>query len=383
MKKVFAIASTSLRRLFRDRSNYFFVFILPIGIIIIVGSMFGSGFAPTIGVVGPTDGLGLRAIESIEAVGGIDVVRYDDADDARLAVERSTVEAAAIIGDDVDDQLRSGGSVTVEWLARPDSAGPQLQAAVAAALDDLSSRVLAARLLDGELESDLVVVDGLAGAAPEIDVVGTTAGESIFGGELGQFDIGASTQLVLFMFLTGLTGSAALIQSRQLGVSQRMLGTPTSAGSIVLGEALGRFGVVLVQGLYIIAVTLVAFGVNWGDPLGAAAIMVVFGLAAAGAAMLMGSVFRNDQQAGGIGVMLGLGLAALGGSMIPVEVMPAGMQQVAKFTPHAWALDAFAELVRRDGTVFDILPQLGVLAGFAAGFLLLATWRFRAVLTKG
>jgi ABC-2 type transport system permease protein len=111
--------------------------------------------------------------------------------------------------------------------------------------------------------------------------------------------------------------------------------------------------------------------------------MALFGLTAAGAAMLMGSVFRNDQQAGGVGVMLGLGLAALGGAMVPVEVMPASMQQVARGTPHAWALDGFAVLVRQNGSVTDILPQLGVLAAFAAGALLVAAWRFRTVITRG
>jgi ABC-2 type transport system permease protein len=99
--------------------------------------------------------------------------------------------------------------------------------------------------------------------------------------------------------------------------------------------------------------------------------------------MLMGSVFQNDQQAGGIGVMLGLGLAALGGAMVPVEVMPSGMQNVARFTPHAWAIDAFGELVREDGTIVDIGPQLGVLALFAVALLVLAAWRFRVALTRG
>ena len=44
--------------------------------------------------------------------------------------------------------------------------------------------------------------------------------------------------------------------------------------------------------------------------------------------------------------------------------------------------EAFAELVRRDGTVADILPELGVLVVYATVLLLLASWRLRAVLTR-
>ena len=148
------------------------------------------------------------------------------------------------------------------------------------------------------------------------------------------------------------------------------------------GEAGGRFGVALTQGLYIMSLTLVIFGVNWGDPIGAVAILLVFSAVGAGAGMLMGSVFSNDQQAGGIGVVLSLGLAALGGCMLPLELFSPTMQAVAHVTPHAWALDGFAELVRRGGTVADILAELAVLAAFAVALLLAASWRLRVVLTR-
>jgi len=98
--------------------------------------------------------------------------------------------------------------------------------------------------------------------------------------------------------------------------------------------------------------------------------------------MLMGSLLHNDQQASGLGVLLALGLGALGGAMVPIEIFPDGMQTVAKLTPHAWAIDAFAELVRRDGTIVDILPQLGVLTGFAAVLLLIAAWRLHKALIR-
>ncbi len=192
----------------------------------------------------------------------------------------------------------------------------------------------------------------------------------------------AAQQLVLFTFLTALAGSAALILSRKLGISRRMLSTPTSTGTIVGGEGAGRWAVAMVQGLYIVIVTYLLFRVDWGDPWGALLILVAFSAVGAGAGMLMGATFKNDQQAGGIGVVLSLGLAALGGCMLPIELFSPAMTRVAHLTPHAWALDGFAELVRRDGTVADILPELGVLVVYATVLLLLAAWRLRAVLTR-
>jgi ABC-2 type transport system permease protein len=68
--------------------------------------------------------------------------------------------------------------------------------------------------------------------------------------------------------------------------------------------------------------------------------------------------------------------------MLPIELFGPTMTTVAHFTPHAWANDAFAELLRRDGTTADILPQLGALALYAAVLLLAASRRMRAVITR-
>ncbi len=51
-------------------------------------------------------------------------------------------------------------------------------------------------------------------------------------------------------------------------------------------------------------------------------------------------------------------------------------------TPHAWALEAFEELVAYDGGFAEIAVFLLILLGYAAIFFALGTWRLRAVLTR-
>ena len=57
-------------------------------------------------------------------------------------------------------------------------------------------------------------------------------------------------------------------------------------------------------------------------------------------------------------------------------------RRVAMITPHAWANRAMAELVRRDGTLGDVLPEVTVLAGFAVVVLSAATVLLRRNLTR-
>lgn len=80
--------------------------------------------------------------------------------------------------------------------------------------------------------------------------------------------------------------------------------------------------------------------------------------------------------------MLSIGMAALGGAMFPLELFGETMQRVAHATPHAWAIDAFSELIRHDGSTMDILTELGVLVVYATVLFVLAAWRLRVAITR-
>ena len=384
-----AIGANSVRRLVRDRSNIFFVFIFPMALILIIGSTFGSGSSPHVAVVATGSGSYTRElVDTLTSREALVVDRYADEDAAREAVARGQASAGLLVPADYDRLVTSGDAATLEVIARQETTSIALETTIQAAVARQNTIVQAARFAtsQGALPADQALSRArmVAAALPGVTVDVTRAGTSVWAGyeNLGQFDLGASQELTLFMFLTSLAGSAALIQTRQWGVARRMLSTPTPAGAIVVGETLGRFGVAFVQGAYIVLGTVFVFGVSWGDWLGTFAVVVLFGLVSAGAGILMGSTFANDQQASGIGIGIGLGFAALGGAMAPLEVFSPTMQKIAHITPHAWAIDAFAELVRHDGTIVDILPQLGVLAAYAVVLLAVSTVLLRRSLLR-
>ncbi|HEY5428402.1 MAG TPA: ABC transporter permease, partial [Solirubrobacteraceae bacterium] len=114
---------------------------------------------------------------------------------------------------------------------------------------------------------------------------------------------------------------------------------------------------------------------------GTAAVILSFCLVGTGAAVLVGSLCQTEEQARPVAFLLGLGLAALGGSMAPLEVFPATARAIAHVTPHAWANDAFSKLLKHGGDLITVLPQIGVLLGFAALATTVAVWRLRHALT--
>lgn len=391
MRRVVAIGRVNTVRFMRERANLFFVFAFPLLIILLLGASFGGGFETRLGayVVGESGPLADRLLERLDDLEDIRVEEVASEDQLIDHVQRGRLDGGLLLPADYDTVLTGSGTTEVVYVGRPaDAEGQLLAVTVQETIAAEAAPVRVARFVVSQQGGDLAgLIEEARTVVPltaRVTVSYREAGEPLFEGfeDLGAFDLGASQQLILFTFLTSLAGSAALIQTRRLGVARRMLSTSTPTPVIVGGEAAGRFVVAMIQGLYIMVGTLLLFGVKWGSPTGAVAVLVVFSLVGAGAAMLMGSLFHNDQQAGGLGVLLALGLAAIGGCMVPIEVFPDTMQTIAKLTPHAWGVDAFAELVRRDGTIVDILPQLGVLAAFAVVLFVLASWRLQRVLTR-
>lgn len=380
--KVWTIGVNGIRRLLRERSNIFFVFILPLAIIMIVGAQFGaSGIGPEVVVSHGGSTVENEILERVEA-SGVDLQVVDGEAAVVDEVERGLATAGIVFPPGFGDSVTSGEVAEIGFVSRPESAGslqPILTAAVADATASYRVAVVVAAETDRPYTEAVQAVELVE--VPGVQVTTERVGELLFGSNLGQFSLSSFQQLVLFVFLTTLTGSAALIQSRQLGVSRRMLSTPTSVGSVVVGEGMARFFVGVFQGIYILVVTLVAFSVDWGNLLGASVLLVALAAVGAGAAMLLGSLFRNDQQAGGFAVMIALGLGALGGCMLPLELFSPTLRRIAHITPHAWANDGFAELVYGGGSLADILPEVGVLAAYAIVLLSVAGWRLRRVLT--
>lgn len=387
--KALAIATANAKRFLRERSNVFFVFVFPLLLVLLIGVAFGGSLDARVGVHIEGDGgpYAEALLAEIEAIDDLTTERFETREALTDAVQRGSVQGGLVVPRGYEQAVPGTETITLEFIARPDSTsqllGQSVQGAVAIEAIPLRAARFAASESDAGFEEALETARTVAATDIGVMVHDRTVGESVFEDfeNLGTFDLGAHQELVLFVFVTSMAGSAALIQTRQYGVSRRMVSTPTSIGTIVLGETAGRFGVAMTQGLYIMLGTLVVFGVSWGDPLGATAILVMFSLVGASVGILFGALFDNDQQAGGFGVLIGLGLAAIGGAMVPIEIFPDTMATIAKVTPHAWAIDGFSELVRRNGTIVDILPNLAVLGAFAGIILLLGGWRLRRVLT--
>ena len=249
---------------------------------------------------------------------------------------------------------------------------------VSAAVDQESATATAARFAavhaGVSFDGALVTARSLAtGGGVSVDVSAATGRAPL----PTAFSYTAPSNLVLFVFITSLAAAVIIVNARRLGVTRRMLATPTPAGAILTGQAVSRFGMAVFQGVFIVALGAVVFGVSWGDPLAAALLVLSFALVSTGAALLMGTFARTEDQAGAMGPAIGIALGMLGGCMWPLVIVPPIMRAIGHATPHAWAMDGFIALIANGAHVGDIVGKLLALAVFAALLLAAGIWSMR------
>lgn len=385
MRNALAVAGVELRLFLRDRSNLFFVFVFPLMLVLMIGLQFGEGAnAGRVAVSGADSSLQTGLVDQLESD---DVVVSEPEWEAALELlARGRLDVAVRLDPAAGTAYDAGEAVTLEVVRGSSSNAPVVEQQVRVAVDALRSGRARLAALEGQGVPTDSAAAALSAAEQDVSpaVLEVTYVDRLsqeFAG-LGQFDFGASGQLLLFVFLSCLAGSATLIQARRLGVVARMLSGPMTAGQLVVGEILGRWAIGLFQGGYIMLASSLLFGVGWGSLPLSLLVLLLFSLVAAGAAILLGTMLENEGAASGAGVGIGLVLAALGGSMLPLELFPDSIRVVANLTPHAWAYDAFAEIQRRGGTLVDVLPQLGVLAAMGLLLASLGAWSLRRSLAR-
>ncbi|MFI5034749.1 MAG: ABC transporter permease [Acidimicrobiales bacterium] len=380
--KSLAIARASLRRVARDRTALFFLLVLPVFVILIIGASVRGFSMFKVGVVDQGAGpIGQQLTSALRHATDLKVRDYPNLEAATKGVARGEVLAAVVLPRGLDARIRDGQSVTIGIMTEPANSNQQAAAtAVDSVIAGVGARLQAAQFVSthvgGSLAASLLRVDALA---PRVGAVGVrTTQVERFAKILPEgYSYSAPTMLVLFVFLNALGAGANIIETRRLGMYERMAAAPVRVRTIVFGEFLTFALVALAQSALIVGVGSIVFGVSWGNPLAAATLVVVWALVGAGAGMLAGTLFKTPEQASAAGPTVGIVFGMLGGCMWPLAILSNAFREFGHVVPQAWAVDAWTNLLARGGDVVAIAPQLAILAGFAALFTGAAVLRLR------
>jgi ABC-2 type transport system permease protein len=304
-----------------------------------------------------------RASAVLTLPAGLDVASLDDG-------------SAAV---DLQKQPNNINAMVVERAAQ--TAIRRVSSAVAAADQAVAQAekrqpFASARARQDYFDSSLALAQKLADESPER--VTTVQGATQDRVEYDPRANSSAGQLVTWVFIPLFGISGLFAYERQQGTLRRLLTTPTGKAVFLLGAIGGQVAMALVQMLLLIGFGTFVMKLDWGrDPAGLAVLMVAAALAAGAIGTTLGTFVKSERQASGLSVMLGMVMALMGGCWYPLELFPQFVQTAVKILPTTWAMQGLLDLVLRGRGLVDILPEAGVLLGFAALFFVVGVWRFR------
>jgi ABC-2 type transport system permease protein len=184
-----------------------------------------------------------------------------------------------------------------------------------------------------------------------------------------QHNVPAWTLFAIFFIVIPL--SINMVKEKTQGTFIRLRTNPVSNIIVLAGKTVMYLIICLIQFYMMVAVAIFLFphlglpSLNVEGHLALMSVVALFsGLAAIGFGILLGTIAKTQEQSAPFGATAVIILAAIGGVWVPVFAMPKIMQIVAQSSPMNWGLEAFYDVLLRNATLLDLVPELFLLAAF-------------------
>lgn len=153
----------------------------------------------------------------------------------------------------------------------------------------------------------------------------------------------AFAMTAMFILFGAGYGSKFLLEEKNMGTYDRMSASGVKKSSIVIGKAATIFLVVLLQMIITYTFSTFALKVNWGPISNILFIFIAAAFSVAGLGIMLAALvysLGSYNIANLFSSFLIQVMAVLGGSMIPIEVMPSFARFASNFTPNGLMLKA-------------------------------------------
>jgi len=178
---------------------------------------------------------------------------------------------------------------------------------------------------------------------------------------------------VMFLLFSVSGASGSLLDEMDTGTLDRVISTPVGMGGLLTAKWIFISLLGMLQLTVMFLWGRVAFGLDLFHHVPGFVVMTAFtAAAAAGFGLLLATMTRTRAQLSGVSTIVILTMSSLGGSMFPRFLMSETMQTFGLLTFNAWALDGYLKVFWRNAPIWQLWPQVAVLAGLTAVFMTLA-----------
>jgi ABC-2 type transport system permease protein len=405
--RIIDITLKDLLQIVRDWKAAFFLLVMPIFFTLVFGFAFGGSTTEdedpriSVGFINhDNDRMGqvLYDLINVSEVIRPDLLEEEPALESLFSmVERDEIAAVVILPEGYSESLVSGENPMLRLILKPDTAaGAAIQNSLSATLSRLRYSFTAAEFSaqiasqyfnfnDEEtrkntFDSSFIMAVDLW-QDPPIKITATHSGnhEKIGVEETENAFTHSSPGMMVQFALAGLISAAEiLVLERKSGSLRRLLTTTTSRVEIILGHLFAMFLLILSQFTILISFAQFFLGVNYfSAPLATLVITITTTLFAASMGLLIGILAKTPELVIIFSLIPMFILSGLGGAWVPLEFTNETFQTIGHFTPLAWAMDGFQNIIIRGMGIESVWIPALVLLGFASVCISLAFWRFK------
>jgi ABC-2 type transport system permease protein len=407
-----SVAFKDILILLRDRGQIIMLFLVPMIFILAFSAAFSLGeemeeqviVVPVVNL-DPGGEMSTLLLENLNRDRGIQTEDYGQAE-AEAALNDQTASMLIIIPANFTADVKAGSQTELRLMYGPEASDSEVEAVrlvVEGVAADLS---LETQLVEGLSRMGAMMSD----APPEVQVF---TAERIRIQAEGQFERGKTAPLVsltskwpdqitqgradfsasslsvagfavMFAFLAAQITASSIFDEKKEGTFRRLLAAPLGKPQLLIGKMLPNFVIAIMQMVILVAASILLLPLMGQEapslgnsPLGLVLVTILVALCSTSLGILLAAIARTESQVGGMSTLFLWVAGLVGGAFIPAFVLGDFLNTIGKVVPHYWAIQAYTDLMVRGQGVADILPELGILAGFAAVFFVIGLLRFR------
>ena len=369
-----------LKLFFHDQRSVILTFLLPLILITLFSFAYG-GIGESDGRSEPVSllvadldqtGISREIISTIDSLKDISIVIADSAASKELVI-KGRYAGALIIYKGFHDSLEAGKGTPMELVydrSREMETGIIQQNLIRTVIASTSNIIAKNRIENylkvqfpafGQNMSDNIFKTAMGNGINTPAIRYTSVVGEKNDTKLGLIQAVAGTAILMLLFSVAGVGTS-ILEEKENGTINRLLYSPLKGSAILYGKMLFAFFISILQLTVMFLFAWLIFNMDMNVNIAGLILMIITtSFAVSSMGIFLAAVAKTRQQAQNLSTIVILVMSAVGGSMIPLFIMPPVLQKIALLSVNYWGIQGFYDLFWRSLPLEAILPKILVL----------------------
>ncbi len=387
LRHSFWISWKDLVDLWRNRMALVMLILMPLFMMVMVGYIFpdeSSLEGSPIGLANIDDGpYGAEFAQQLsiiaEQTGMMELKDRDSFDDIKDGILEGELYGGVIIPSDFSAKVLDNDTQAVIELVT-DQSNPQMSLSLGGVLAKVIEEIgtqNATHEVSRRIPVDMV-------EASIIVEPYSVENRGLVPGNPSYFDFIAPGIMAMTVMMSVMTGLPhAISYEKEFGTLDGMMVSPISRMAIILGKTLAQTARGLIQGLLILGLAILLFGVTIQGNFILLLFLLILGVFSfVGLGIVITSFAKDEQTASMVMMTLMFPMMFLSGVFFPIQQMPDFMQMIAWSLPLTYATSAMRKVMVLGADVTAISTEIIILLVFGAVLLAIAVPMFKRAMKR-